>query len=484
MDADNAITRQFNHAVLKESMPLYRLHPGLLKKYGQHNKFQAEFSQFGARSILKLITIKRGWLTPLTLPDGRVTWAGEDVPKMFVHTVEFKADHNTKKAMFNMIDTLINGLYIATPSTEHQTAQGRTKSKGGLLMNANIFRRLSLTSTDINNFTLTSPTVRNAKVLTDADAATTYTPQTIASAAAQIGGSTSMITRQKTEKLMVSGDIEEVNRLTASGSHTILRWRHYLTRESPKYPFPTNRLQQLTLSVYDSPKYAFIVGMVLQKKEEAKKVLIFASHPLTSMIITALLETAGLRILSITSQHSTADREKAVAHFNHPGSGYHALVPSTTISAFGLDFHRDCSTGIIVESSHSLNTEIHCMGRLLRKNQKENVHWYRLYMQDSFDGFVEAKNMEKMAGTMAADAAIDERITGEARYLVAYEMMREYLGQSVNRYSRPRVRWNHMDSELMHNEGLFYTALAKFIVANPAVSEAITTEKAQEIAQC
>ncbi|KAM0415155.1 hypothetical protein ACHAPD_006343 [Fusarium lateritium] len=78
--------------------------------------------------------------------------------------------------------------------------------------------------------------------------------------------------------------------------------------------------------------------------------------------------------------------------------------------------------------------------------------------RDSYDAFVDARNLEKYATTLAAEGNINDSITDEYRVICAYEILRCYLGQESNRYPRLRVAWHKTDTQKIRLEGFFYTA--------------------------
>lgn len=90
--------------------------------------------------------------------------------------------------------------------------------------------------------------------------------------------------------------------------------------------------------------------------------------------------------------------------------------------------------------------------------------------------------MGKHANIMAAEAQISDKIRGQQRYLVGYELLRVYFGQEVNRYPRLRVPWDKCDHEAIHKEGQFYSALARFIIANPQYSDQCNKERIERVA--
>ncbi|KAL4725515.1 hypothetical protein ACLX1H_007664 [Fusarium chlamydosporum] len=173
-----------------------------------------------------------------------------------------------------------------------------------------------------------------------------------------------------------------------------------------------------------------------------------------------------------------------------------ALVTSLELSSFGVNFHRACNHGIIVERPQNLAVACGLIpkppasvprSRLLAAfgestRRPNEVHWWVLHQRDSYDAFLDARNLEKYAGTLAAEGNINDAITGEYRIICAYEILRVYLGQESNRYPRLRVVWYKMDTEKVRRQGFFYTALARFLFRNPDLQNLITPNTIGQIA--
>lgn len=152
------------------------------------------------------------------------------------------------------------------------------------------------------------------------------------------------------------------------------------------------------------------------------------------------------------------------------------------LSAFGVNFHKACSRGIVVEFPLNFTILLQTFGRLWRIGQESKVVWDLLYQRDSYDCAIEARNIEKYVSVLMAEGCIDGRIKGEARAIVAYEIIRQILNESCSRYPRLSVPWDVMDSQELQLEGLFYSALAVFFTEFPDDACLVTRNNVQEIA--
>lgn len=117
-------------------------------------------------------------------------------------------------------------------------------------------------------------------------------------------------------------------------------------------------------------------------------------------------------------------------------------------------------------TNHSVLLNV--INRLWRIGQKRLVEWEILIAKHSFDAFIEGSVMKEYSAVVAVTAKIDAAITGEARMICAYEIVRQQFGQEYSRYPRMRAQWNEMDGDDMRREGHFYSALAEFFFQNPS----------------
>lgn len=116
-------------------------------------------------------------------------------------------------------------------------------------------------------------------------------------------------------------------------------------------------------------------------------------------------------------------------------------------------------------TNHSVLLET--IGQLWTINRKRYVEWEILIAKHTFDAFIEGSIMKEYSAVVAVTANIFSAISGEARMICAYEIVRQRFGQEYSLYSRMRAPWNEMDGDDMRREGYFYSALAEFFFQNP-----------------
>ncbi|KAM0245817.1 hypothetical protein ACHAP5_005136 [Fusarium lateritium] len=99
--------------------------------------------------------------------------------------------------------------------------------------------------------------------------------------------------------------------------------------------------------------------------------------------------------------------------------------------------------------------------------QKHDVYWDIVYLENSFDSWIETNMSLKYANILAAEGEIRPLIKGEFRTICGFELIKMHLGQNCNRYPRIRSTWAERDENSVTREGHFYSAVAQYLMENP-----------------
>jgi hypothetical protein len=71
-----------------------------------------------------------------------------------------------------------------------------------------------------------------------------------------------------------------------------------------------------------------------------------------------MLETLGIRTLTVQSKHSQGERDAAVKKFNSPTYPVGAMIALMNLSSLGVNFYYTCWDGVIVEYPANMGTQI------------------------------------------------------------------------------------------------------------------------------
>ncbi|KAH7146311.1 P-loop containing nucleoside triphosphate hydrolase protein [Dactylonectria macrodidyma] len=493
---------EYEGAIEKKLMPLYQFHPQLFSDFASEHQYNHVVSE-AVGEMLQWVAVKRGMLTPIKLPGDRGrTCMGEGIAPLTIETVELEPSYQVRSRLKLIISRLIDKVMIIGDAYLPELFPGgMMKSSAKLWRNGAIYRRLALASTDSQNIALTTPTTRLLHRLKDmhsgcGSGAREYgfrgededAPVFHKHDALDIDQDVTpdkrkrQLRAQAKSRPIPAAGAEEVDRVMSLDTTGGLQWYFYNTNDNGRYGYPTERLNLARYVVWESPKYARVLQRVLELTEEGHRILIYVNNPLTSMMVNALLVCIGMKTLHYTSRNSQNERDSAIARFNDRTNDYQCLITSMKLAAFGVNFHKACHHGIIVEPPENLSILLHATGRLWRIGQKHHVRWEILYLRHSFDAWIESRNLEKAVTTLAAECSLDPRITGQARMIACFEMLRIQLGQKCSRYPRTRVSWHEQDSSGVEREGFFYSELGRFIIAHPELAAFVGDQNIKQIA--
>lgn len=106
------------------------------------------------------------------------------------------------------------------------------------------------------------------------------------------------------------------------------------------------------------------------------------------------------------------------------------------LTALGLNMHKACARGLILQFPFGANTMVQAMYCLYRLRQSETVVWNIVKMAGSFyDDWQELRMLKKFADQVRIDSAIPDWVKGDLRAVCAYELMRQMFGAPYSRYA-------------------------------------------------
>ncbi|KAL7935481.1 hypothetical protein V8C35DRAFT_333965 [Trichoderma chlorosporum] len=433
--------------VLDGHGPAYLLHPELFKGPRFAPGYLTDSLAAVARKILEMVSVRRDILTPMKLPNGEVTCLGKDMGGLTVRTVELLPTASSKQKLREhkfVFTDLLNHANESTTTVEEDSQSLENPWTVHFLM--------SMVSTDVKNISLITPTDKLLKRL---------------------------VRLQQSAKRPIFEDTE-MQALDTTGG---LQWLFYNSRDSDKYGFPTDKLNQIRYVAWDSPKYCHVLSEAFKAQEVRERLLVLANNPWTGRIMNALLVACGIKSLFCKPTHSRTEMKRAINDSNNGPLPYTCIVTTLQCPIESLKLHESCHRGIIMELPMDYATLSRAISQLWRLGQKRDVIWEILIAQHSFDSFMEVKMLAQYADVLAVTGRIDAAITGEARRICAFEIMRQQFGQECSRYPRVGVPWHKLDEDELRQEGYFYSALAEFFFKNPAQASLLDSCKIRKLLQ-
>ncbi|KAF5679460.1 hypothetical protein FHETE_877 [Fusarium heterosporum] len=397
---EQKIRTEFVNFIRNKWGPLFLLNPDLydsLRKSLEHS--DAHISQKAIKPLLKMLCIRRRMLSELTLPDGSVVMPSDDIRPMWLRTIRTQASEGHKNAINKIIARHMPSLLRNSDGPPEDLGHGTIDQGTSLVMDTGIFRTLSMSTTTLRCYRLTRTDVADSKKL---------------------------------------NEIIKEDRTKTDG----IPWYYTVTRGGQDPEYPQSREEVVMTLCCQSPKLCWALYRILDLRKQKRRVLVYINHPLTSMIMTALLKTIEVETMSIRTSLTQLQRANVAHDFN----------------------------------SSSSNVEV------LRMGQKHDVYWDIVYLENSFDGWLETNMSLKCANILAAEGEIPREIKGEYRTICGFELIKMHLGQNCNRYPRVRVAWAEKDEDSVTREGHFYSAVAQYLMENPSHHNKFPQDDLSEIA--
>lgn len=110
----------------------------------------------------------------------------------------------------------------------------------------------------------------------------------------------------------------------------------------------------------------------------------------------------------------------------------HVASSSYRVSALSINAQRDCAHCALFEAATKTNTKIQAYGCLRRPGQEHEQHFYRLFVQNTFNAHQEAKMLRKMKG----------KITGwdeDTKMAMMRDLLETFHNRSLTDYELERV---------------------------------------------
>ncbi|KAF4341622.1 transcription regulatory SNF2 [Fusarium beomiforme] len=470
---DVAIRDEYVQYVRGKNGPLFLWYPNLFQRFREENvSLRPEIAQKGIQTLLEMFCLRRGMLTPSTMPGGEIVVPGEGIPRMNIRTIVLQPyNYKDKDDLYKIGRKHYPDLFADSQNKKEDIGDNTIDKPERKWIKHATLQTLTLSNTNVEFYRLTQKIDGMGK------------PYLMSKEVHQLLNGPPRLERLKT--VIPSGqptshaavtvrntidavdDGREIENIVLDDNMGGLQW--YLGEMNGDNDVEVPKLRDDIAKAFCSrtPKLCWTINRVLQLKEQNKSVLIFVNRALTAMVLTAVLTSLGVTTLNIRSGHSSKQRANMVQQFTSK-NGADSLIVSFKVGGFGLNLQAACHHGIIVEYPDNLPTMLHSFGRLWRIGQKQRVHWDVLYLENSFDAWVDTRMASKYADILAAEGQIPDEIKGEYRVICGFELIKKYLGQDCNRYPRTRVTWSEQDHPLVTREGHFYSAVAEYLMLNPA----------------
>lgn len=140
----------------------------------------------------------------------------------------------------------------------------------------------------------------------------------------------------------------------------------------------------------------FLDHLVLSRKE---KVLVYVDWPLELWQVRLFCDIAQIPSVMLMAGQTPAERSEAVHAFNED-STVMLCIASSRAAATSYNMHRACHHALFLDPI-SIQTQLQCIGRLVRLGQTHQVRIWRVIVNFTFDQVIEEKALAKYIPAVA-----------------------------------------------------------------------------------
>ncbi|KAI1765258.1 P-loop containing nucleoside triphosphate hydrolase protein [Hypoxylon sp. FL1150] len=433
---------------LSQGRRVYKLNPANV--YWAMREFGLDFdgSRKVFRDVMSMILVKRSMHTPLCLPDGTVVTPGDDIKgaKFSIHHVQFPS--GGQKHLNSLYEEFKEKLYSPEAASEKRPDAPRGKDlarrPGDVTasgkINQRAWRHLLLAALDRRNDSLLTPSKslcgltdklippqearttrqRNVQELTDATPVKSSYGKVVENAALGSDQTFTLATK------WVDGGIG---------------WLFETLKPGGEFTCPRDRYALAKWLLWYSPLLSRLVVQIKSWMAEPvgsdglpNRVVVMAVMPWCQHQLCLALEICGFKTLSIRSDHSMLSRSQMVADFNDPKSDVDILITSMELSAFGLNLHKACAKGIVVQYPWSANHLVQILGRLPRIGQKRSVEWVILHVSYTLYDRMATIVWSKYVRQLAVESRIHDSVKSTLAEISAYSILYRMFHMGFHRY--------------------------------------------------
>ncbi|KAI1390401.1 uncharacterized protein F4822DRAFT_443255 [Hypoxylon trugodes] len=346
--------------------------------YWAHREFDDSFSEsrkYGG-DFLSEIAIKRGMNTQLKLPNGNITTPSDTIPaaKSVVSNIQF--NEKEQELYLEIYRQMANRLFTPEPESGEKPDAARGRDLAQRRINSLVWRILLLSALDVQAVDLLLPNVKNIAF------STVFAPPNHNTGLQLLGGATPKKTAGGKQKNTATLGTDQVATLATKWDDGGASWLFETLKAGEEYSLPTRRFAYVQWVAAMSPITARVLIEVAEGMKEPigpsglpNRFVVMVMMPWAQQSLALALEMFGYNVISLRAGHSMAKRNRFVEKFNDPKSDVQILVISMELSAFGLNLHKSCARGIIVQWPWSANHLMQMLGRLPRIGQQRPVRW-------------------------------------------------------------------------------------------------------------
>ncbi|GAB1309796.1 hypothetical protein MFIFM68171_00006 [Madurella fahalii] len=390
---------------------------------------------------------------PLETPDGTMHYPREHMPGLRVRVEELGyADKTAATIVATVTTELLRSLYTIRNTNDSnevivnpEMGDGGEQSEDGGNINMTIVRALWMVAMDLKSYRVMQLDDRTS--LTREDVLIQGISQAV-----KLGS----VSEREEFKARATSDGEP--HLGAQHTEYLrdrdidggLSYLFAMLCQDNSVTVPSDRNGMAHFVMYESPVLHRVATLVHQNKKEGERTLVVVNNPWMQQLTHALLDKLSFSVASIRASHTSNERERIVELFNNPASNMDCLVLNMSLSSAGLNLHKCCCRGIILQYPWNWPTIHQTIGRISRIGGKKIVDWVILHVTGTMYDVMEDKINRKYCEQLRLEARIPAFIKSiHLQRMVAYEIIKMSFGQPFNRYSDTNRTLGHIFSTIV-----------------------------------
>ncbi|KAI0423822.1 hypothetical protein F5Y09DRAFT_354502 [Xylaria sp. FL1042] len=407
----------------------------------------------GARVLLKPILqqlcVKRGMQTPLQLPNGKIVRPGDALKGAcfrVVHVQFTPEDQLHYNSIWN-----VWGKKLYKPEREDDGKPDKSRGvdvgvRGGgpgtnifgesvAKINPKAVRQLTLPAFNIQNERLLTPRIKTVGLVKALETAQKKKTRTFQEGLASLESADGNSYRPE---LGVEEVLSLIQQHPKDGG---ANWVYELLKAGPEYLPLASRQHYIHFHAYRSPLLCTILRQVDTWIKEPKgkdglpnRVVIMANMPWIQQEVALCLQMMGWEIGTIRSDHTVQERNNLIDKFNDPETDIQILVTSMDLSAYGLNLHKACCKGMVIQWPWNANHLLQILGRLPRIHQQRFVEWVILHMPGTVYDKMQTIVWSKYTKQLAVESKIPDAVTGMWADIAAHGLIHKLFNLPHNRW--------------------------------------------------
>ena len=152
-----------------------------------------------------------------------------------------------------------------------------------------------------------------------------------------------------------------------------------------------------------------------------------------------------------------------------------------SLSVAGLNLHKCCCRGLIMQYPWNWPSILQVIGRLFRIGGEKKVDWTILHVTGTMYDVAEDKMNRKFCEQLRLESQIPSFVKGlRMQRMIAYEIIRLTFGQPFNRFAwvmNPPEKVQDYDSKLNRVLGNIFSTIVSEVTNQPEDADSTSTEK-------